>query len=159
MNDLLNIILKDTFSQRQLNHNLLILRSYLSQKIFGSQKEASFSPADLNWLNNLDPNLYQEFNSQNAFELLDQLELELKKVVPLVLYIGFEADDITIAQICAFARNAFQKPNLILDVKLNPGLIAGCAFSWKGIYKDYSLKAMIDQRKTEILQNFQKFLQ
>lgn len=159
MNDLLNIILKDTFSQTQLRHNLLILRSYLSQKIFGGEKETSFSPNDLNWLNSLDPNLYQQFNNQNAFELLDQLESELKKVVPLVLYLGFEADETAIAQICAFARKTFQKPFLILDVKLNPELIAGCALSWKGIYKDYSLKAIIDQRKIEILQNFQKFLQ
>lgn len=156
MNDLLNIILNDTFSQAQLKHHLLILRSHLSQKIFGS--EAQFSPADVNWLNSLPQNFFSQFNNQNAYQLLDALDAEAKKITPLVIYLAFEADEGTILQICNFARTALQKPDLILDVKFNPLLIAGCSLSWKGIYKDYSLKAKIDQRKEEILQSFKKFL-
>lgn len=156
MNDLLNIILKDTFSQVQLKHNLIILRAFLSQKIFGG--EGNFSPEDLNWLNSLPASLYQQFNSQNAYQLLGQMEAEIKKITPLVLCLAFKADENAISQICLNARKTFQKPDLVLDVKFNPLLIAGCSLSWKGIYKDYSLKAKIDERKDEILQSFKEFL-
>lgn len=156
MNDLLNVILNDTFTQTGLKHNLLILRAYLSQKIFGSR--AQFAPNDLNWLNTLPENFYQQFNSQNTYQLLGELTREAQKITPLVLCLAFEADEGTAAQICSFARQTFQKPNLILDIKVNPLLIAGCSVSWRGIYKDYSLKSKIDARKDEILQSFKKFL-
>lgn len=156
MNDLLNIILNDTFTQTGLKHNLLILRAFLSQKIFGSR--AQFAPNDLNWLNALPENFYQQFNSQNTYQLLEELTREAQKITPLVLYLAFEADEGTAAQICSFARQTFQKPVLLLDIKVNPLLIAGCSLSWRGIYKDYSLKSKIDARKDEILQSFKKFL-
>lgn len=157
MNDLLNIILNDTFTQTGLKHNLLILRAFLSQKIFGSQSQ--FAPNDLNWLNTLPENFYQQFNSQNAYQLLEELTKQTQKITPLVVYLAFETDKGTVAQICSFARQTFQKPDLILDIKVNPLLIAGCSLSWKGVYKDYSLKSKIDERKDEILQSFKKFLQ
>lgn len=157
MNELLNIILKDTFSQVQLKHVMLILRAYLSQKIFGS--EAQFSPEDLNRLNSLPDHFYQQFNNQNAYQLLDQIGGEAKKITPLVLYLAFEPDEATISQICSFARQTFQQPNLILDVKFNPLLIAGCSLSFRGVYKDYSLKAKIEERKQDLITSFKKFLQ
>lgn len=157
MNNLLNIILNDTFTQTGLKHAMLILRAYLSQKIFGSR--AQFAPNDLNWLNTLPENFYQQFNSQNTYQLLEELTRETQKITPLVLYLAFEADESTAAQICSFARQTFQKPDLILDIKVNPLLIAGCSLSWKGIYKDYSLKAKIDERKEDLMVSFKKFLQ
>lgn len=157
MNDLLNIILKDTLTQTGLKHAMLILRAFLSQKIFGSR--AQFAPNDLNWLNALPENFYQQFNSQNTYQLLEELTRETQKITPLVIYLAFETDEGIAAQICSFARQTFQKPNLILDIKLNPLLIAGCSLSFRGVYKDYSLKAKIEERKQDLITSFKKFLQ
>lgn len=37
-----------------------------------------------------------------------------------------------------------------IRVKIDPSLIGGAAFAWKGQYKDYSLKARLEQHEEEI---------
>lgn len=156
MDNILETILKETYSLSLLKHRMRILKSYLTQKLFGSQK-AVFSQADLNWLNSKDQTFYQEFTRENVYQLLNELEKQLNQMVPLVIYFPFEANDETLAQIGNFTRTIFAKPNLLLEAKFDPKLIAGCALSFKGIYKDYSLRAKIEQKKGEILESFKKF--
>lgn len=75
----------------------------------------------------------------------------------LLIYIAFEADDQTIYQIGMNLKKSFTSITLF-DIKVNPALIAGCALSFGGIYRDYSLKAKIEDKKSEILESFKKFL-
>ncbi|MDP3733366.1 MAG: hypothetical protein Q8Q91_02375 [Candidatus Daviesbacteria bacterium] len=158
MNNLLNTILKDTFSTNLLKHRLRILKTNLLKTFFGSQTEELFlSAEDMNWLKSIPLPLYQQFNKDNVYQIFSNLETEISKLKILTIYLTFEPDEITLGQIGAFARKTFD-PALLLDIKLNPNLIAGTAFVWKGIYKDYSLHAKIEEKKPEILEGFKKFL-
>lgn len=158
MNDILAVILQDTYSLTQLKSRLRILKSNLLKTFFGSQEaDIPIHPQDLDWLKSLPPTFYQNFNKDNVYKIFVDIEAQIPKLPILTMYLVFEPDFITLNQIGAFTRQTFF-PLLLLDVKLNPGLIAGTALVWKGIYKDYSVKAKIEQRKEEILQGFKKFL-
>lgn len=155
--DILKAILKDTFTQIQLKARLHILKSYLTQKLFEAQKTA-FEPQDINWLNSRDSTFYQKFTRENVYQLLSSLQTQVNQMTSLIIYLPFEANDEVLSQIGSFSRTTFGKPDLIFEAKFDPKLIAGCALSWKGIYKDYSLKAQIEERKAEVLESFKKFL-
>ena len=157
MDDLLNFLLKDSYTLSQLKNKLRILRSALSVKFYeGSQLE---KPAleDSSWLKSLPENFLQSFNKDNLSEIIEGLETQINKFDVLTVFRPFDTTDDGLTQLGIHARNTFGKV-LLLDIKYNPLLIAGCAMSWKGIYKDYSLHSKIQERKQTIIENFKKFL-
>lgn len=162
--DYLAEILKDTYSVASLTHRLRILKSYISNHIFGNQKE-EIAAGDTSWLSTLSPLFYQEFNTQNVTEIFTGIDNQINKLKILTMFLPFEADEKTIKEIGQYSRKAFTSEGgagyqmLLLDIKFNPNLSAGCALSWNGVYKDYSLRARIQARKDEILESFKRFLQ
>lgn len=157
MNEVLTTVLKDTYSLTFLKHRLRILKSYLSSKIFGGEAQDELSAQDSTWLSSLPRPLFEQFNKNNFSGIFSELEEEISTFKILTMYLPFDTDEQTLAQIGEFARKKFNSL-IVLDMKFDPNLIAGCALSWGGIYKDYSLRSQIDQRKGEILESFKKFL-
>lgn len=153
-NDILKIILTNTYSLAQLKARLRILKSNLLKTFFGGVTLNQ----DLGWLKSLPPSFYQKFSKDNAYQIFSGLEMEISKIKTLTIYLTFEPDETTLSQIGVYARKTFNSPALLLDIRLDPNLIAGTALVWKGVYKDYSLRAKIESRKEEILQGFKKFL-
>lgn len=154
--DYLNIILKNTYSLTQLNHRLSILKAYLVENLFASVQMKQLQPQDLSWLQSLPDTYFQSFNKDNIYSVFNQLESQKKALKLLTIYLTFEPDDATLAQIGETARKLFG--NLLLDIKLDPNLIAGAALVWKGVYRDYSLRSKIEQKKGEVSQGFKKYL-
>lgn len=156
MNDTLAIILKDTYSLSQLKHRLRILKSSLLKAFFGGAN-LSFSPEQLSWLKSLPTDFYHKFTKDNVYQIFTEMEKEISKLKTLTMYLTFEPDSAALYEIGAYIRTNFG-PGFLLDIKLDPALIAGTALVWKGVYKDYSLRAKLQARKTETLQEFKKFL-
>lgn len=156
--DILNTLLTNTYSLIQLKHRLNILKSYLLKTFFGNLQTSPILKEDLDWLNSLPEQFYQQFNKDNVYTIFENLEKLVLNLNPLTIYLTFEPDDITLAQIAAYARKTFDNSNLLLDIKFDPKLIAGCSLVWKGVLKDYSLKVRIEEKKEEILTNFKQFL-
>lgn len=158
MNDILNTILKDTFTLTELHHRLRILKSYLLNSFFAGQKTSEiYSAEDSTWLKSLPSPIYQKFTKDNIYEIFSELEEDSKKLPILTMYLSFEADDPVFAQIGTLVRKTFDS-SVLLDGKFDPTLIAGCALSWKGIFRDFSLRAKIKAEEAEILESFKKFL-
>lgn len=155
---ILETILKNTYTLSQLKHRLKILRIKLSAAFFGEGQQAqSFSPQDNDWLNSLPKELLTAFNNNNFSRLISDIELSISKIEMLTLYLPFETEDEVLKQIGVKSRELFGQ-NFLLDIKYNPQLIAGCALSWKGLYKDYSVHAKINERRQLIAQNFKRFI-
>lgn len=157
MNSILNTILKDTYTLILLQHRLRILKSYLISQLFGANGQA-LPAEDLTWLKSLPPNFYQQFTKDNIYQLFLEGENQLQKIPALIIYLPFEVDDQAQSSLGEAVRKTFAKADLVLDIKYDPALIAGCALVWKGVYKDYSLRAKIEEKKGEVLENFKKFL-
>lgn len=156
MNEVLSIILKDTYALSQLKHRLRILKYSLLKAFFGGENPA-YSPQELHWLKSLPDNFYYKFNKDNVYQIFTEIEKEINKLKILTMYLTFEPDEITLTQLGTYVRNNFGQ-TFLLDIKLNPSLIAGTALAWKGVYKDYSLRSQLQARKEELLAEFKKFL-
>lgn len=151
-------ILKTTFTQAQLRSRIRLLKSHLLDILFkGSGQTNDLSVQDNDWLKSLPPSFISQFNKDNVYSQFEELEKQINKVQPLTLYLAFEANEEALQKVGMFARKTFNQ-NLILDIKVDPSLISGAALSWKGVYKDYSLKAKLAVKREEISQSFKKFL-
>ncbi len=157
MNDILTTILKDTFTLHQLKNKLNVLKTYLSQTFFGGVGSGGFDAEDLVWLKSLPPTLLQSFNKDNLTQVFTDFDKQINSLKVLTMYLTFEPDKDSLAAIGTKVRTAFPGVSLI-DLKIDPTLIAGPAFVWHGIYKDFSLKASIEAKKALILENLKKFL-
>lgn len=155
MNNLLALLLTNTYSLNQLKHQLSILKSYFEQQFFGGN--VTFSAKDLEWVKTLPQDQLTKINKDNLTTTFQEAETQLDNLSTLILYLTFEPDEQTVAQIGEFARKTFNK-QILLDIKFDPNLIAGAALSFNGAYKDYSLRAKIEERKAEVLDSFKKFL-
>ncbi len=157
MDNVLSLILKDTYTLTLLKHRLSILKSHLVSHFFTDKTEDSTNQADLAWIKSLPDDFYKKFDKDNVYEYFSIAESEIEDLTTLIIYLPFQTDEHIEAQIGELTRKIFN-PNLMLDCKYDPNLIAGCALVWKGIYKDYSLRVKIEERKAEVLESFKKYL-
>lgn len=162
--NLMDKVLQDTYTQTALQKRLRVLRDYLLHKLFvsldekaDSLKGVNLTVTDLQWVYSLGTDFLNEFDRNNVYQKLQALEEEVKKLPFLTLYLSFEPNDDAIRLLGTFLRKEFTH-NMIFESKLNPDLIGGCGVVWKGIYKDYSVKSLIDRKHEEILTNFKTFL-
>lgn len=161
MNEILSTILKDTYSLTSLKHRLRILNSYFLKTFFGETEatvDIPLSTQDSNWLKSLPESFYQKFNKDNVYEIFSGLEKEIETLKILTLYLSFEPDELTLSQIGFSARKTFNLSLLLLDIKVDPNLIAGPAMTWKGVYRDYSLRAKLEEKKQDLSEEFRRFL-
>ncbi len=152
--DILSIILTNTYSINQLKHRLGLLKTYLEGQIFGIEKPI---PQTDPWINALDKNLLSGFNKDNLTLTFENLHTQIASLEVLTLYLTFEPDETTLTQLGEYVRKTFNRM-VLLDTKYDPNLIAGAALVWKGLYKDFSLRSKIEEKKGEILTSFQAFL-
>src|SRR3989344_62688 len=139
MNNILDIILKDSYTLNLVKHRVKTLKSYLISQLF-SREKAALESEDLIWLNSLDTSFYQQFSKDNIYEIFSDIEAKIGLLPLLNIYVPFATNAQVISQIGQYLRNTFGKI-ILFDTKFDPNLIAGCALSWKGIYRDYSLRS------------------
>lgn len=169
MNEILNIILKDTYSLSDLKHRLNILKTYIVQNLFGVDQSTQKQPAetDLAWLKSLSPAFFQNFNKDNTYQLMSELDKTINQLKTLTIYVAFEPDSYSLILMGKYVRKTFSQPEkttsstnfpILLDIKYDPSQIAGCALVWNGIYKDFSLRSGILDKRQLILDSFKKYL-
>lgn len=152
----MNIILKDTFTLNQLRSRLQLLKSYIDNQLYGG-KTVSLSPEETKWLSSLGNDFYKNFTPKETGLIFDDLEKTLPQIPLVTLYLAFEPGETEIAQIGTYLRANFKNIQLF-EIKYNPDLIGGAALSYKGTYRDYSLRKKIDDQKQQILASFKEYL-
>ncbi len=156
-NQILSLILKNTYTLHDLKHRLRILKAVVEQKLFGTNTAAlTFSPEETSWLNSLGSEFIAQFNEKNVYTLFGAAEKAIENTEAVILYLPFQADQATVNQLGSWFRQNLTN-NLLFDIKLDPNLIGGCALVRGGIYKDYSLKSKIYDQRDKILTEFRKY--
>lgn len=157
MNDLVDLVLKDSFTHSQALKRLGLLKDFLNGKVFGKEESdlSAYSPSDRRWLDTLDKNNLAQFNQENIHTLFEQAEKVIKEITPLSVILPFELPERETIELGARLRRDYG-PHFLFEVKLDPKLIAGPAFIWKGVYKDHSVKTKIEAQKQQILQIFKQ---
>lgn len=161
---LLETILENTFTKSDLDRRLRLLKEYLVKSLFREVKAGKVTPellniksdvaSDLEWLENLS---FGHFNRENLHEKLNEIAKMAKDLPTIVINLPIEFTEKEIFDIGSKVRTTF-KDNFLIDIKLNPSLIAGCSLVWEGVIKDFSLRAKIEEQKQAILESFKRSL-
>jgi len=158
---LLDQILKETYVKHQALLRLHALKEVTLHRIF-SRKALPKDPSYLTdrtaaWLDSLDQTIYKQFDRNNAYKIFEETEKELKAIPSLIIYLPFELPDDEVNHLGKYLRQDYGK-NFLIDILIDPELVAGAAFVWKGDYKDYSLRQKIDENKSQILYHLHNYL-
>lgn len=159
IDELLDKILEENFTINKLKVRFPLLREYMVAYFFGDkiEFEKTHSGSDLEWIKSFDQAFFDSFTKTNVYETLDAIQKKIDEIKPLVIYLAFIIPIPELVLLGQKLRADFGK-RFIFELKYDPNLIAGCALVWNGVYKDYSLKANIQTKKNDILQNFKAFL-
>ena len=154
---ILNTILENTYTLSQLKRRLSALKQLLLKEFFKSDSNQPAPAIDTEWLKSLPSEFLKQFNNDNVYKIFEDIESQIIKLPIVTIYLTFEPDEATLSQIGQRAKKTFNKL-LIFDIKYDPRLIAGAALVCKGVYRDYSLRSKIEEKRLIILNNFKKFL-
>lgn len=168
---ILNEILKDTFTLEVFKRRYQALKIELQNRIYGSGKlsnEEAQDPAasplrnsdalDKHWLESFDPKLFLGVTNDQFNSIKLYIDVFINNTPPLSIYFVFLPEPPQIKEVGDWLRKNLNNPKLIFDIKVDPSLIGGCAVVYKGVYRDYSLKAKISEHKEEIMGEFRKYL-
>lgn len=156
LNNLLQTILETSFTQMQALARLRILKETLMAKLFTAPlaPPINLTPSDKQWLDGLDVKFLDQFDHKNFSTLIELSEKEIKKMPTLTVVLPFELPEKEARETTNRLRKDYGKTFLI-ETKYDRSLIAGPALIWKGVYKDYSLRQKIEEKKEKLLQMFQ----
>lgn len=96
--------------------------------------------------------------AQNFRALFEGLRSKIEKSNKLIVYLAFVADKRQQSELVATAKLSIHE-KFMIDFKYDPDLVAGCAFVWKGQYRDYSLRQRIRANQEPLRQALASFNQ
>ncbi len=143
-------LISKVYTTHDLSQRLQFLKNYLKVQIFGDKDTKNFSSENIAWFSTLPPDFTKDINKDNIDQIFADLEKETKNIKSLVVFIPTEFPSQTVKDITNKLRIDYG-PNFLIDLKIDPNLIAGCSLVWNGIYKDYSLRAKINESREDIL--------
>lgn len=146
---LLDQIAIDSWTKTETRRKLTLLREYFENRFFGRKKTVIIEP----WIKSLDK---KEFNKDNFYKVLDQLGEDLNKTQVLTIYFAVELPQEEIEKIVQTLRGDYGR-NFLIESKVDPSLLAGCALAWGDKYKDYSLKKALTDKRQKLLDKFAEY--
>lgn len=156
--NLLEIILQNTYTLDVLKKRIKTLKQKVNIELFHFKVDPKHQEQEYSaWINSLGKDFFKVFTRDDFQEVFEALDKKISEIQPLVIYFSFDPGPSQIILIGEWLREHFGK-NFIFDIKLDYSLIGGCAFVWKGLYKDYSVKAKLAQNREKILGSFVNFL-
>lgn len=142
-------IAKNSFTKQQALAQLAELRVVAQEHFFAGK----------DWSKD-DESLSSGISKDDIDAAFSRAEEELRDTESVVVYTALELPEATAEQVGRTARVLFDAP-ILLDFKVDPALLGGAALSFRGQYKDYSLRARFEEKekKEEIQKIYQKYLE
>ena len=154
---LLQKLISVSHTKIDLNRRLRVLREFLEQKYYSGGtgdldtflKSANCSADDAKALSSLDRDFYKSFTKNNTYPVLNKITKLVNKEEVLHVYVPYEMSEQEKEKLGSWFKENVNG-NLILEIHLDPALTLGCAFAFKGVYHNYSLKYFINNNRREI---------
>src|SRR5258708_10880868 len=90
MDTLFKKLLEQSFTIRQLEHHLRVIKKYLDFKLFTDQKASlDLTGEDKEWLSSLGADFLNNFNKDNLDQNLSKLEQMVQDLKVLTIYVPF----------------------------------------------------------------------
>jgi len=159
---ILNEILKETFTLDSLRKRVQVLKLILEREIYrpevaGKEPKSDLEQREAKWVESFDKELLTGMTNSMYSSLVERIEKFIADISTLTIYFVFIPEAKQIKEVGTWLRNNLDQPRLVFDFKTDPSLIGGCAFVYKGIYKDYSLRAQISDNKSKLIEEFRKY--
>lgn len=163
---ILNEILKDTFTLDSLKKRVQVLKLILEKQIYrphppaggaDDEPKSELEVREEKWLSGFNKDLLTGMTSDMFGPLNERIDTFIANINALTIYFVFIPDEGQIRQVGEWLRKNLDQPRLVFDFRVDPSLIGGCAFVYKGIYKDYSLRARISDNKEKLIEEFRKY--
>ena len=147
------IILTKTFTKADYLRRVTIIREYLESRFF-KDFQGDFSLylekkavpiKDRKALTHLDGNFFNLITSDNLYLIINGLVESLKDLPTLTLYLAIIVEDDLVNKLGVWFRQNLH-PELIMEVRYDPGLVSGCAYVWNNKYHDLSLHHLFNQK-------------
>jgi hypothetical protein len=90
------------------------------------------------------------FTRENLYQKLKALKEGIEILPELVLYVPVTFGPREIEQIGRWCRQHIDQ-TIILNISVEPEVVGGCAFVWKGTYHDFSLRYFLQKKEEEIV--------
>ena len=159
MDNNLNILLASSFTKPQVIKRISLLHDFLNYWLFGSNLPlekalAEFAGKDFDskLIGSFSTNFFRQFNTENVTKLLKDLNDQVNKFQLLTITIPVFLPEHEVVRIGHYLRTNF-KAKFLIELKVDPSLIAGAALTYGGNYKDYSLKARIAENRSAIIED------
>lgn len=162
---LLSTIIQNTYSTADLNRRISLARQYTEGLLFAGEmtspadfaKKRSLNLEDGQSLAQWDKEFFSEFTPENVYARFNKLKEEAKKLPVITVYLPFNPDYDDIVRIGIWLRKTLADPRIVMDIKINPNLLGGCAYVWKGVYHEFSLHHFVKKNKEEIKKVFEEY--
>lgn len=158
----LETILSNTYTKGDLQHRLTLLREFLEYQFFKPHEKVNLTYLlnefinkkgelrdEFNALMAWDYPFYSQFNKENVYTLLKQIEKEAEKLPVITVYLPFALPIFEIPKLGRWLRENVTG-NILAEIKTDPSLIGGCSVAWNGTYRDFSLRFYIEKHKGTI---------
>ena len=156
---IVEFILKTTYTTSDLNRRLNLFREFLEYKFFTGKENVKFddfaiertipSP-DMMVISKWDETFSLSFTKVNVYKLLDRVKSLLSEFPVITVYLPFTPDENQILTLIEWL-NKNVHPQILIDLRKNEALVLGCAFAWKGVYHDYSLHFFMEKNRNALL--------
>jgi len=158
-------MIEDTFTTDDLIERLGLLRKYYSTVLFAGGGDALVSDVLENECDERTMHILGRwvgvFNEQKiqplvVYEALDAVQEDMAGVPSVRLYVPVRFSKEQVEQLGGWFRENVQ-PNILLTLHIDPRTTGGCAFIWKDVYHNYSLRYYMDKQRDEITKVFNKY--
>lgn len=164
LNELTQIIINSSLSRSDIHRRLRLIREYLEKKYFSGTEisldsciqQQGGSARDIEVMQTWGEEFWSSFPKDKAYKMLSEMENKIKTYPSVSLYVPKELDSSEQESMGNWVRKTFETPPL-LDIRIDPTLIVGCAVASGGYYREYSLRYFLDQKREGIKQILEQF--
>lgn len=167
-------LLPYTYTRNQAIKRLRLIKEFLNFAFFTNQTGDDFNTLfekfkskylrenalsdikELNFIHSLGVSFFKLFTPATLHLQLEQLEEQLLKNKTITLHIPFDLPDESVQELGVWFKQNLDA-TVLFNVVLDPTLIAGCAISFNGNYRDYSIKSKLKNTHTEVLNLLNSF--
>lgn len=155
--ELLTHFLKNTFTKKDISKRLRLLREYFEAGYFTFNESdvtkflltKHATTDDINAFISWGDDFYASFTKDTMYDIVNTLTGMVKELPCVVVYIPYEAVPAEVIRLGTWCRSNINEA-VVVDLKTDTTLLGGCAFVWKGMYRDYSLRYYMRKRREQI---------
>lgn len=161
----MNTILANTYTKASLLRRIALFRSFLERKHYSKSgfkrlktffEEKAVSDDDAQALQAWSGVFTKRLARSTFYKKLETIRKEILALPSVTVYLPFKAEESELTKIGQWFRRHIRK-QMMMDVKVDPSLVGGCALVWNGYYRDYSLHRQFKDKKEEINQLISDF--